>query len=121
MSMNAVDHCSEITSNVNGPRRLWECLASVLQLGCVLNDGSPDAQKPVQDASRTVQRTTGHFGFELLPTNRRAKSGTERASATSRGRKRTALCAEPKQPAHLRQSGERRRPNTGSPNGRHHQ
>ena len=43
----------------------WE--ASVLQLGCVLNDGSPDAQKPVQDASHTVQRTTGHFGFELLP------------------------------------------------------
>ena len=48
-----------------GSEAAWE--ASVLQLGCVLNDGSPDAQKPVQDASHTVQRTTGHFGFERCP------------------------------------------------------
>ena len=68
----------------------WE--ASVLQLGCVFNDGSPDAQKPVQDASHTVQRTTGHFGFELLPTNRRVKSRHRRASATSRGPRAEALC-----------------------------
>ena len=44
--------------------------ASVLQLGCVLNDGSQDAQKPVQDASACLAHhwpISRGFGFELLP------------------------------------------------------
>ena len=79
--------------------RLRGCLGSYFTSRLCLTH-SPDAQKPVQDASHTVQRTTGHFGFELLPTNRRVKSRHRRAS-DSRGPRAEAdrPCDEPKRPS----------------------